>query len=140
MKACIFHDTSPGQQDRRIFQLVEDAYNQNHAVLIYASSPERAESIDRFLWILKQESFIPHRIFVREEPDSSVAAAIVTSEINPLNAGILIADGHCNLEFADKFDTVHEFVNRASPEIQEACRERFRLYRDKKIPLQHLKE
>jgi DNA polymerase IIIc chi subunit len=60
--------------------------------------------------------------------------------MNPLGAGILIADGHCSLDFAGKFDTVHEFVNRTTPEIQEACRDRFRQYRDKKVPLQHLKE
>jgi len=140
MKACIFHDTSPGQQDRKIFQIVEDAYSQRLPVLIYTSSGERADAIDRFLWILRQESFIPHKIFLREEPDASVDIAIVTGEINPVDARILIADGHCGLEFACAFDTVHEFVNRSSPEMQEACRERFRAYREKKVPLQHLKE
>ena len=140
MQACIFHDTSPGQQDRKIFQIVEEAYNQRLPVLIFASSAERAESIDRFLWILKQESFMPHRIFDRDEADPAADIAIVTSEMNPVDARILIADGHCSLSFAGKFDTVHEFVNRSSPEMQEACRERFRIYRENKVPLQHLKE
>jgi DNA polymerase III subunit chi len=140
MKACIFHDTSPGQQDRKIFQLVEEAYNQHYPVLIYTSNGERAEAIDRFLWILKQESFIPHRIFVKEETDPSTETAIVTTEINPVEARILIADGHCGIGFAEKFDTVHEFVNRSSSDIQEACRERFRIYREKNVPIQHLKE
>jgi DNA polymerase III subunit chi len=140
MKACIFHDTSPGQQDRKIFEIVEDAYNHHLTVLIYTSNDERAEAIDRFLWILKQESFIPHKIFKWNEPDSSVAAAIVTSEINPVDACILIADGHCSLGFAEGFDTAHEFVNRSSPEIHELCRERFRAYRAQEIPIQHLKE
>lgn len=140
MKACLFHDTSPGQQDRRLFEIVEHAYNQHLHVLIYANNEERAAAIDRFLWILKQEAFIPHRIFDRNEPDSSVAIAIVTSEINPVDASILVADGHCSLEFAAGFDTVHEFVNRSSPDIQESCRERFRAYRAQQIPVEHLKE
>lgn len=140
MKACIFHDTSPGQQDRKIFEIVENAYAQHIPVLIYVQNEERAASVDRFLWILKQESFIPHKIFSEEAPDPSVAIAIVTIEMNPVDARVLIADGHCSLEFAGKFDIVHEFVNRSTPEIHEACRERFRLYREQKISLQHLKE
>ncbi|MBN1568401.1 MAG: DNA polymerase III subunit chi [Acidobacteria bacterium] len=140
MKACIFHDMSPGQQDRKIFEVVEHAFNSRTSVLIYASSQERADAIDRFLWILKQESFMPHKQFPENEPDPSITIGIVTSEINPVDAGILIADGHCSLEFAEKFDTVHEFVNRSSPEIHEACRERFRSYRANKVPVEHLKE
>jgi DNA polymerase IIIc chi subunit len=140
MKACIFHDTSPGQQDRKLFEIVEHAYNNNMSVLVYASSEARAEAIDRFLWILKQEAFIPHRRFLGNDPDPSVLVAITTTEINPVEAGILVADGHCSIEFAESFDTVHEFVNRSSPEIHEACRERFRTYRAKNIPVEHLKE
>jgi DNA polymerase-3 subunit chi len=140
MRACIFHDTSPGQQDRKLLEIVERAYNQHLHVLIYAQNEERAAAIDRFLWILKQESFIPHKIFTRNEPDAAVTIGIVTSEINPVDAKILVADGHCSLEYACHFDTVHEFVNRFSPEIQELCRERFRAYRAKQIPVEHLKE
>jgi len=62
------------------------------------------------------------------------------SETNPIEAGILIADGHCDVEYASGFDAVHEFVNRSSPERQEACRDRFRAYRSREIPIQHLKE
>jgi DNA polymerase IIIc chi subunit len=140
MKACIFHDPNPGQQDRRLFEIVEHAYNQREKVLIYAQSEERAAAIDRFLWILRQEAFIPHKIIARDEPDSSVPIAIVTSEINPVEASILIADGHCSLDFTGRFDTVHEFVNRSTPEIHEACRDRFREYRARKLPVEHLKE
>ncbi len=140
MTACLFHDASPGQQDRRLFEIVEHAYNQREKVLIYAQSDERAAAIDRLLWILRQEAFIPHKIIIRKDADSSVPIAIVTSEINPIEAAILVADGHCSLDFAAGFDTVHEFVNRSSPEIHEACRERFRAYRSRKIPVEHLKE
>jgi len=140
MKACIFHDPNPGQQDRRLFEIVEHAYNQHEKVLIYAQSEERAAAIDRFLWILRQEAFIPHKIIARDAPDSSVPIAIVTSEINPVEANILIADGHCTLDFTSRFETVHEFVNRSTPEIHEACRDRFREYRARKLPVEHLKE
>ena len=140
MKACIFHDTSPGQQDRKLFEIVEHAYNQHLHVLVFSQNEERAAAIDRFLWILRQEAFIPHKVFAQNESDASVPIAIVTSEANPIEAAVLIADGHCSLDFAVGFDTVHEFVNRSSPEIHEACRDRFRQYRARKLPVEHLKE
>ncbi|MBN2241656.1 MAG: DNA polymerase III subunit chi [Acidobacteria bacterium] len=139
MTGCIFHDTEATLHDRRVFEIVEEAYNRKEKVLIYAGSEERAAEIDRFLWILRQESFIPHRIIRGHEVSSPVPVVIVTMEWNPLEAGILIADGHCSLDFAVGFEIVHEFVYRSSPEIHEACRSRYRAYRDRKILAEHLK-
>jgi DNA polymerase-3 subunit chi len=140
MKSCVFHDVGPGRQDRQLFEIVEHAYSRREKVLIFAQSEERAVALDRMLWILRQESFIPHRIFSGNKPDTAVPVAIVTAEINPIGARILIADGHCSLDFACDFDSVHEFVQRSSPEVQESCRNRFRAYRARQIPVEHLKE
>jgi len=140
MKACVFHDVSPGQRDRKLFEIVEHVYIRREHALIYAHNEARAAVIDRFLWILRQESFIPHKIILKDEPDPSIPVAIVTSEINPIDASVLIADGHCSLKFAAGFETIHEFVDRSSAELQEACRERFRGYRERKIPVEHIRE
>jgi DNA polymerase-3 subunit chi len=140
MSSCIFHDTGTVGRDRRLFEIVERAYKGHENVLIYTQNEERAAALDRMLWILKQESFIPHKIFGKNEPCSSVPVAIVTAETNPVDARILIADGHCSLDFACGFDSIHEFVNRDSPEIQEACRNRYRAYRTLQIPVKHMKE
>ncbi len=140
MDKCVFHDVGFGRQERQLFEIVEHAFNDHEKVLIFAQNEDRAASLDRTLWILKQEAFIPHKVFSKNEPDSTVPIAIVTDEINPVDARILIADGHCSLEFACGFNIVHEFVNRASPEIQEACRDRFRNYRARRISVEHLKE
>ncbi len=140
MDKCTFHDAGPGRQDRQVFEIVERAYNQHEKVVIYTQDQERAASLDRTLWIMKQEAFIPHKIFKGGETNTSVPVAIVTSESNPIEAGILIADGHCEMEYACGFNAVHEFVNRSSPEIQEACRDRFRAYRARQIAIEHLKE
>ena len=139
MNACIFHDTAASLHDRRVFEIVEEAYNRREKVVVYTGSEERASEIDRFLWILRQDSFIPHQMMRGHEDSVSVPVAIVTTEWNPLDAGTLIVDGHCSLEFAACFDVIHEFVDRSSPEIQEACRDRFRAYRDKNIPVEYLK-
>jgi DNA polymerase IIIc chi subunit len=140
MNQCIFHDIGPGRQDRRIFEIVEQAYKGHAKVLIFTQNEERAASIDRTLWIIKQEAFIPHKIFHGNEPDSAVPIGIVTAEINPIKAGILIADGHCSLDFACSFDRVHEFVDKTSAQTQQACRDRYRAYRTRQVPIEHLKE
>ena len=139
MSACEFHDTEFALHDRRLFEIVEQAYRKLEKVLIFARSAERAEAIDRFLWVLKQEAFIPHKVLAGQEDDCEVPVGIVTAEINPLGASVLIADGHCSLEFAAGFDSIHEFVDRSSPDRQEACRSRFRAYRARKIPVEYSK-
>ena len=139
VKQCIFHDIDADRRDRHIFELVENAFGSNERVVVYVENSERAASIDRILWILKQEAFLPHKVFQKQEVDPGTAIAIVTEEINPVGAQTLIADGHCDLNFAEKFQTIHEFVTRATPEIQEACRERFRTYRARKLQVDHKK-
>ena len=140
MKHCIFHDIEAERRDRRIFDIVEKAYGSNERVVIYADNVERATSIDRTLWIIKQEAFIPHKVFQKQDLDPGIPIAIVTEEINPIMAQVMIADGHCSLEFAGKFKEIHEFVTRTSPEIQDACRNRFRAYRSKNIQVDHQKD
>ena len=140
MNHCIFHDIEADRRDRRIFEIVEQAFSSNDRVVIYAENAERANSIDRTLWIIKQEAFIPHKIFQKQDADPGVPIAIVMEEINPIRAEILISDGHCSLEFAMKFEATHEFVIRTSPEMQEICRERFRSYRSRNIQVEYKKD
>jgi DNA polymerase-3 subunit chi len=137
--ACIFHDTASSLHDRRVFEIVEEAYGRREKVLIYADTRDRAAEIDRLLWILRQDSFIPHQILDHEQETVSASVAIVASEWTPFKGAVLIADGHCNIEFACGFDLIHEFVYRTSPEMQETCRSRFRAYRDKEIKVEYLK-
>ena len=139
MTSCIFHDTTPALQERQLFEIVEQAYNRREKVLIFVQNEERAAVLDRNLWVLKQEAFIPHKICAEHESGSDVPVAIVTGEIKPIEAEILVADGHCSLDFASGFDTIHEFVNRSSPGIHQACRDRFREYRARQISVEYSK-
>ncbi len=107
--------------------------------MVFAQSPDRAAAIDRFLWITKQEAFLPHEIFTEAKPGTMVPVAVVTGELNPVGADVLVADGHRTLEFALTIATIHEFVNRSTPQLHEACRERFRRYRGRQIEVKHMK-
>ena len=143
MKECIFHDAPDNKRERLLFDIVELAHRDKKRVLVFTSDNERAVALDRMLWVLRQESFIPHRIFnpgeTIEEPDFEAPVGIVTTEENPIAASVLIADGHCCLDFACGFDTTHEFVDHTSSERTESCRERFRVYRARQAPVRHLK-
>ena len=138
-KACIFHDTDSSVHDRRIFEIVEEAYGRRARVVIFAGSEERAQNLDKCLWILRQDSFIPHKILGNCEEAMDVPVAIILHEWRPFHDGILVADGHCSIEFAFGFSIIHEFVYRTSPDIQEKCRNRFREYRERGIPVEYLK-
>ena len=140
MTSCIFHDTVAERRDRCIFELVDQAYRSQKRALIFSDNDERASAIDRMLWILKQEAFIPHKIVQAGDSNCELPVAIVVSEINPIEAQILIADGHCSLDFGGTFSMIHEFVTRTTPQIHEACRERFRLYRTRQVTVEHVKD
>ncbi len=139
MTSCIFHDTTPSLLDVRVFEIVQETYEKQQKVVIFAHNLDRAHQIDRFLWIMRQESFIPHDIVTESEPKSPTPVAIVTGELNPIGADILVADGHCSLGFALSFERIHEFVNRSTPQLHAACRERFRAYRDRKVKITHVR-
>ncbi len=139
MHACFFHETEFALRDHKLFEIVEEAYRRHEKVLIFAGTQERAAAIDRFLWVLKQEAFIPHKMLSGADDESEVPVGIVTTELNPARASVLIADGHCTLDFAAGFKAVHEFVDRSTPERHEACRRRFRAYRALQVPVEYLK-
>ena len=143
MNECIFHDAPDNRREFLLFEIVEQAYRGKDRVIIFTSDRDRAVALDRMLWILRQESFIPHRIFDPgeriETADSEAPVGIVTTEENPIGASVLIADGHCSLDFACGFDTAHEFVDHSSTDRTEDCRARFRDYRVRQISVRHIK-
>lgn len=139
MATCVFHDTGMGARDRRVFEVIEREVADGNKVVVFAGDKARAGQIDRFLWILRQESFLPHRIFEAADPGALEPIAIVTGEVNPIGGSVLVADGHCSLEFAQGFESVHEFVDRSSAEAHQLCRDRFRAYQARKITVTYLK-
>ena len=143
MNECLFHDAPDNRRENLLFEIVERAYRGKNRVLVFTSDKERAMALDRMLWIMRQESFIPHRIFepgeIIDEADAEAPVCIVTAEENPIGARVLVADGHCSLEFACGFDMAHEYVDHSSPDRTEACRRRFRDYRERQVSVRHIK-
>jgi len=143
MNECIFHEAADNRREFLLFEIIERAYRGKNRALVFVSDNDRAVALDRMLWILRQESFIPHRIIAPgekiTEADTEAPVVIVTTEENPIGARVLVADGHCSLDFACGFDTAHEFVDHSSPDRTEECRNRFRCYRERQISVRHIK-
>jgi DNA polymerase IIIc chi subunit len=139
MSNCIFHDTDSTLRERRLFEIVEKAFGRREKVVIYTQTEERAAVVDRVLWINRQEAFVPHEVFLPDGSIPSELVIIVTREVNPIGARLLVADGQCSLEYSSSFDMVHEFVDRSSPRTHETCRERFRSYRARQFQVDYSK-
>lgn len=137
MKNCYFVDTV--DKNKYIFSIIEQNYKEKTKVVIFTNTKERAEEIDRILWILKQESFIPHKIFKYEELDALEPVAIVFEEINPINADTLIMDTPCSINFASKFNIIYDFVDKTSDEALQKSRERYAKFKDMKYNMHYVK-
>lgn len=137
MKNCYFVDTV--DKNKYIFSIIEQNYKEKTKVVIFTNTKERAEEIDRILWILKQESFIPHKIFKYEELDALEPVAIVFEEINPINADTLIMETPCSINFASKFNIIYDFVDKTSDEALQKSRERYAKFKDMKYNMHYVK-
>lgn len=140
MRNCTFMDIRTSSREKKIFEIIERLYNDGSTALLFTSSEERANELDSFLWTFRQESFIPHRIFLYDEENPLEKVAIVFREFNPLETKNLIADAPCSLKFALKFDQVYDFVDHSTKEKLEASRERYKIYKGKDFNLHYEKE
>lgn len=137
MKNCYFVDIS--DKNKYIFSVVEQIYKDKIKAVIYTDSKERAEEIDKLLWVLKQESFIPHKIFKYEEQDALEPIAIIFEEINPINAETLIMDSPCSVSFASKFKIIYDFVDKSTDETLQKSRERYAKFKELKYNMHYIK-
>lgn len=114
-------------------RIAEKARRAGHRVLIHAPAAAEAQHIDRLLWTLWDQSFVPHGLLGRDE-----------AQLNP----ILIGDGGRDTQehevlinlaeevpvFFGRFDRLVECVDNEAA-CKAAGRERFRFYREHGYPL-----
>lgn len=127
IKHCYFFDTN--KKDQLIFSIVSKLFQNGEKVIIYTSNEERAYDLDRFLWVYKQESFIPHKIFKYEEKDALEPVAIVMEEFVPIDAKNLILDNPASQNFATQFDVIYDFVDHSSEKTLQQSRIRYKTFK-----------
>lgn len=129
MKSATFLNVRDKDKNKVLFELVERFYYEGQKVVIFTASIDMANELDRFIWVYKQESFIPHKIFTYSETDSLENIAIVIDNLNPISAQILIAYDKCDMSYALTFEKIFEFVENSKDAIIES-RRRYKFYKD----------
>ena len=129
----ILKDGADGDRFNLACRITEKARNAGYRVAIHTSSKEDTQQMDRLLWTLNKQSFIPHGIVGEAEP-----------ELNPILIGNM-QDAHdehdvlINLAmevpiFFSRFKRLAECVDNDNT-ARDASRNRFRFYRDRGYPL-----
>jgi len=125
---------TPGDRFKLACRIAEKARRAGSRVLIHSTEDDECRHLDRLLWTLWDDSFIPHGVLGRDDP-----------ALNP----ILIGDGSTDTEehqvminlslevprFFSRFDRLIECVDH-DQSVKQAGRERFRYYREHGYPMQ----
>jgi DNA polymerase-3 subunit chi len=128
-----FYIMDDGDRYQLACRIADKARRSGKRVLIHTPHPAESQHIDKMLWTLWEQSFIPHGLLGKDDP-----------EANP----ILIGDGNqdetehdvlINLApevpvFFSRFERLIECVDH-DQEVRLASRARFRYYREHGYPL-----
>ena len=129
----ILRDNAEGDRYRLACRVAEKARLGGHRVVIHTRSAEEARHMDRLLWTLQEQSFVPHGLLGEAEP------AINTVLIGDAEQAHEEHDVLINLAmevptFFSRFERLAECVDN-DEDARSASRERYRFYRDRGYPL-----
>ena len=76
---------SNNSDDRLTFacRLAEKAFRQSLSVLVYATDANQAEQLDRMLWALREDAFIPHDLWQQDLPLPEPPFILISWQDNP---------------------------------------------------------
>jgi len=122
-------------------RLTEKAYLKDLKIVIVSDTLADAQALDELLWTFNERSFIPHKVCIDEHSVDPATAVHLTVEAALLAADLLpAADLLVNLaqrlpaEF-QRYARIAEVID-ADEERRRLGRERFKVYRDLKLPLE----
>jgi DNA polymerase-3 subunit chi len=113
-------------------RIAEKAYLAKQKVVCYSYDPALLPRFDELLWTFGDGSFVPHDTVTREGQPSEAPVALTTGPLPANHADMLINLSQAVPPFIDQFARVAEFLD-ARPEVRNAGRERFKIYRGKSI-------
>lgn len=119
----------PRSKALHLCRLAQTCLEEGHSLVIRVADLEQAQSLDRFLWTWKKDSFLPHCLDDPAQTRIDEPIVIVTAERNPNGATALIMGTPCSLPFIESFALVFDFAEVYADDLAQAARTRFRSYR-----------
>jgi DNA polymerase-3 subunit chi len=116
-------------------RLIEKAYLRDLCILVVNDTPVEARVLDDLLWTFSDRAFIPHQIRDAEPPDPAVKVQL-TVDTGAAPAADLLVNLAPRLPAGwERFPRIAEIVD-ADEQCRRLGRERFKSYREFKVPLE----
>ncbi len=122
-------------------RLTEKAYLRDLKVVVLGDTAAETEAIDELLWTFSERSFVPHDIYRDNRPQEAAAAAVaapvrLTADLNGIDKADLLVNLSGRLPAGlDRFSRIAEVID-GDEEHRRLGRERFKAYRELKLPLE----
>ena len=117
-------------------RLTEKAFLKDLKIVIVSDTLADAQALDELLWTFNDRSFIPHKVCLDEQSVDPATAVHLTVETTAQPAADLLVNLAQRLpaEF-QRYARIAEVID-ADEERRRLGRERFKAYRDLKLPLE----
>ena len=132
----VLQSTAPKQRWTFACRLAEKAYLKDLRVLILGASAAEAKSMDELLWTFSDRSFVPHQFCEDAHPTDEPAPVRLTAALEGAGGADLLVNLSDRLpQDLERFARIAEIID-ADPERRRLGRERFKSYRDLKLPVE----
>jgi len=116
-------------------RLTEKAYLKDLKILIVSDTLADAQALDELLWTFNDRSFIPHKVCLDEQSVDPATAVHLTVETVLPTADLLVNLAKRLPAQFQRYARIAEVID-ADEERRRLGRERFKAYRDLKLPLE----
>jgi DNA polymerase-3 subunit chi len=130
----VLKSSTPKQRWIFACRLTEKAYLRNLSVVLCSDSAQDIASLDELLWTFNERSFVPHDI--HRTVATTRAPVQLTADLDVMGPADLLVNLSGRLPARlERFARIAEIID-ADEERRRSGRERFKTYRELKLPLE----
>jgi DNA polymerase-3 subunit chi len=132
----VLKSATPKQRWAFACRLTEKAYLKNLKVVVLSDTLAEAQALDELLWTFNERSFVPHKVCADEKSVDAATPVHLTAEPSAIPAADLLINLAQRLPAHFRgYARIAEVID-ADEERRRLGRERFKAYRDLKLPLE----